>query len=68
MTALNRAAARTGATKRHYGANDPRTIAARQDLAALRIEEAVDRALAGAPPLRDEQVERLTATLRRAAV
>lgn len=38
--------------------------AARRDLAAAQIERSIERALATAPPLSDEQVERISARLR----
>jgi hypothetical protein len=45
--------------------NDPEATArARQNLAEAHIEAAIERALATAPPLRDEQRERLVALLK----
>jgi hypothetical protein len=44
--------------------DDPELIAARRSLRALRLEEHVQEVLAGAPPLSDEQRERIAALLR----
>lgn len=66
MSSLNAAASRVALSTRHRGANHPQTISARQTLAVVQIEDAVERALAAAPALTDDQVERLAATLRRA--
>jgi hypothetical protein len=59
-----RSQAQAAARARHFGADDPRTVAARREFAAASIEEAVEKYLAAAPQLSDEQVERLAALLR----
>jgi hypothetical protein len=47
--------------------DDPDLVAARQNLKALRLEEHVRKVVAEAPPLTDEQRERITALLRAGA-
>ncbi len=44
--------------------DDPELIEARRNLRALRLEEHVERVLADAPPLNDEQRNRIAALLR----
>ena len=44
--------------------DDPELIEARRNLRALRLEEHVTKVLDGAPPLSDEQRERIAALLR----
>ena len=44
--------------------DDPEYIAARQNLNALRLEEHIEKTLAAAPPLTDEQRTRLAELLR----
>lgn len=56
-------AARANAQKRHHGATSPEYINARRDHAAAAIETAVAKYLADAPPLTDEQVERIAGLL-----
>ena len=64
MTALQKKASRIGVLAKHKGAAHPETLAARRDLRAAHLEAAIARATAEAPPLTDEQVERLAALLR----
>lgn len=59
------AAARRGAFERYRGADDPHTRDAVRDLAAANIEAAIQRNLAAAPPLTDEQAARLSVILSR---
>jgi len=59
--------ARVAAQKRHHGASSAEYLAARQVHAAAAIEGAVEHYLAAAPPLTDEQVERIAERLRGAA-
>lgn len=61
------ARAKVAALSRSRKPSDPEVIAARQDLAAANIAAAIDRALATAPPLTDEQAEALAARLRGSA-
>lgn len=44
--------------------DDPELIEARRNLRALRLEDHVRKVLAGAPPLTDEQRERIAELLR----
>jgi hypothetical protein len=44
--------------------NDPAIVEARRNLKALRLEEHVTKVLADAPPLSDEQRNRIAALLR----
>lgn len=53
-----------GIRKRRLGESHPDTLAAKRELAAMSIEAFVEKKLADAPPLTDEQVERLAAILR----
>lgn len=45
-------------------ADDPQIVEARRNLKALRLEEHVKKVLADAPPLSDEQRNRIAALLR----
>ncbi len=45
-------------------ADDPELVEARRNLRALRLEEHVQKVLADAPPLNDEQRNRIAALLR----
>jgi ABC-type branched-subunit amino acid transport system substrate-binding protein len=55
----------TAAVARAARARDPEALAdARRTLTAAMAEQAIRRALAAAPPLTDEQRERLAALLR----
>lgn len=60
QAAKGRLAART----RYLHADDPRITDARRDLAAAKIDSFVERALKKAPPLTDEQAERIARRLR----
>lgn len=55
---------RVAGLSRDRDPNDPEFIAARRDLAALTLEEHIERALAVAPPLTNEQADRIAARLR----
>ncbi|MGP6172061.1 hypothetical protein ACTU6V_12745 [Microbacterium sp. A204] len=63
-TRLAGLAGRAGSTKRHYGADSKRAVEAAQDLTAALIQRDIERRLAAAPPLTDEQAERLADLLR----
>lgn len=63
-TARQRAAARYASLTRSRSEDDPTLLAAaRQDLHAAELEDAINRALASAPPLGAEQRARLAAML-----
>jgi hypothetical protein len=51
--------ARYSALRRYRDDDDPEVLNARRDLHAARLEDYVTRTLATAPPLTDEQRERL---------
>lgn len=59
--------ARIAALSRDRASNDPELIEARRSLRAVRLEEHVDKVLAGWPPLTDEQIDRVVALLRAGA-
>ncbi|TQN44412.1 hypothetical protein FHU33_3914 [Blastococcus colisei] len=59
MSAVHTARARVAGLSRHRGPDSPDTLQARRDLRAVRLEEYISRTLATAPPLTDEQRERL---------
>lgn len=61
---LQALAGRAGAAKRYHGAGSPAGIQAAQTLATALIEADIQRRLAAAPPLTDEQAERLADLLR----
>ena len=67
MSARTAANTRAAALHRHHGPNDPRTLDARRHLAEVQIDDAIERALATAPPLSDDQVDRIAARLRGSA-
>ncbi len=56
--------ARIAALSRDRSPDDPEILAARRDLRAARIEQELRKAVAGWPPLTDEQVDRLAGLLR----
>jgi hypothetical protein len=56
--------ARHSALKRYRPDDDPEVTDARRNLKALRFEEHVKKTIAEAPPLTDEQLERIAALLR----
>jgi hypothetical protein len=55
--------ARVAALTRYRNPDDPELSDARRDLAAARLTEAVRRAVATAPPLSAEQIEKLRGLL-----
>lgn len=59
-----RARGRVAALSRSRLATDPELTAAKRDLTALTLDQHVSRVVADAPPLTDEQVERIAARLR----
>ncbi|MFB8386802.1 hypothetical protein ACFC3F_06640 [Microbacterium sp. NPDC055910] len=61
------ARAKVAALSRSRSRTDPALTTARRDLAAANIAAAIDRALADAPALSDEQAEALAARLRGSA-
>lgn len=60
--------ARVAALSRDRRADDPKLLAARRDLASSNIEKAIRRNLEAAPPLTDEQADRLADLLRASGV
>lgn len=56
--------ARVASLTRSRKSNDPELIEAKQRLRALKLEEYVTRVVAEAPPLTDEQRERIAGLLR----
>lgn len=56
--------ARIASLSRIRSADDPELIEARQNLKALKLAEYVTRVVSEAPPLTDEQLERVSALLR----
>lgn len=56
--------ARVAALSRSRNTNDPALINARQNLRAAKLEEYVSRVVAEAPPLRPEQIDRISILLR----
>lgn len=56
--------ARHTALKRYRPDDDPEVVDARRELKALRFEEYVQKTIAEAPPLTDDQLERIAALLR----
>jgi len=56
--------ARIAALSRDRSPDDPEIEAARRDLRAARIEQELQKAVAGWPPLTDEQIDRLAGLLR----
>lgn len=57
--------ARVGALSRDRAVDDPELLEARRNLKALRLEEHIRRVVAEAPPLTDEQRDRIATLLRR---
>jgi len=55
---------RVARLRQRYGNDAPQTVAARRDLAAAQIAVAVAKAMADAPPLTDEQADRLAEIIR----
>ncbi|CAH0207474.1 hypothetical protein [Microbacterium sp. Bi121] len=64
MSAQSISRARVAALTRSRSADDPEFLAARADLAAANIRAAIEKHLALAPPLTDEQAESLAAILK----
>ena len=57
--------ARIAALSRDRASDDPELAGARRDLRAARLEEYIERTLAEAPPLTDEQLDKLAVLLHR---
>jgi hypothetical protein len=64
MSAVTSGRGRVAALSRSRHPDDPELITARRDLAALNLEQYVLRVVAEAPPLSDEQRDRIAAILR----
>lgn len=62
--AANRERGKIAAFSRSRQPDDPELVEARRNLRALRLQDHVERVLAQAPPLTDEQCERIAALLR----
>lgn len=58
------ARARVASLTRSRTPDDPELVNARQDLRALRLEDHVRKVVSEAPPLSNEQRERIAALLR----
>lgn len=56
--------AMSNSLQRYHAADDPELIAARRNLAAEQLAEHVERIVSVAPPLTEEQLERVAALLR----
>lgn len=56
--------AKVASLSRSRPANDPELVAARRNLKAIRLEEYVEKVVAEAPPLTDEQRDRIATLLR----
>jgi hypothetical protein len=67
VTASNILAGRIAAYTKHGGSDDPRIPDVRRELATTNIAAYIEVEVAKAPPLREEQIDRLTALLRRDA-
>lgn len=63
MSAITTERARVAALSRSRSADDPDFVAAKRDLAAARLEDYVERTVAAAPPLTDEQRDRIARIL-----
>lgn len=61
---INVAAVGVARATRLHGKNSPEAIEARRQLAGEKIMFAVEKAVAVAPPLTDEQIDRITVLLR----
>lgn len=64
MSVLRHERARVASLTRSREANDPELVDARRKLAAERIATYIARVVDAAPPLTDEQRDRLSALLR----
>lgn len=60
--------ARAAALAKHNGSDDPRTLAARRDVAVEAVAERIAELVESAPPLTDEQRARLGLLLKPRAV
>jgi len=56
--------ARIGALSRSRTNDDPELVEARRNLAALRLQEHVEKIIADWPPLTDQQIDRVVVILR----
>ena len=56
--------AKVASLSRSRPATDPELIAARRNLRAAKLEEYVERVVAAAPPLTQEQIDRVSVLLR----
>jgi hypothetical protein len=56
---------KVGATRRHYGADDPRSVEAVRELREAMAGEAIQKIVSAAPPLSIEQKARLAILLLR---
>lgn len=57
--------ARIAALSRDRSSDDPDLVDARRDLRAANLEQYIERTLAEAPPLTDEQIDKLAVLLHR---
>lgn len=64
MSNWTRERAKVASLSRSREADDPELVGARQRLKAARLEDHVAKVLASAPPLSDEQRERIGQLLR----
>lgn len=64
MSSLNHYRAQVAALSRSRAANDPELVGARRNLKAQSLAEHIARAVAEAPPLTNEQRDRLATLLR----
>lgn len=62
-SAVAQASGRLGYARAHHADDAERVAEAERDLAEARIARAIQERLADAPPLRPEQIDRLTALL-----
>jgi hypothetical protein len=65
MSAVTSARAKLAGLSRSRSATDPEYVDARRDLAAAKLESAIVKIVADAPPLTDAQVAHLTVALIR---
>lgn len=63
-SAVNQRRAKHAALTRHRPADDPDVLDAKRDLAAEVLRVHIERVIAAAPPLTDEQRDRIAAILR----
>lgn len=67
MPSVTHYRAQVAALSRSRGTNDPELVGARRNLKAQSLAEHIAKAVAEAPPLTDEQRDRLATLLRGAA-